>query len=414
MSAAGIHRRTALAAVLRAGAACATVSLTAACRRSAPLPAGCTAVGVAGLVPGMTAGETSAFLEHNGLASLQGYCFQVGGDDTVMVDPHWYPAMIGLVPGRASATLLPLDAPLRAANFDPQFLQPAFRDTFVHNGQRFAVALGWMPLAIWANGRLLQGLQVAPPPQAPTLAQLLQYCARVRQALVGSGLYSDKARAAVQVLAQEDLRAIFPSLLAAFIQGNGGNVSQLPAPTQAADLPGLHSLAELLAYAGGNKPWSSGAAVLTMASGLPSGFAGNHVSYFPRLQQPVLPVQVYGVGCSATAKARVAGVALWSARLAQPTPQRSLSVTARLNPTARALAGFAGWVPQGIPAAPLTEVPNGWNASWEWGVFDDPLWDAALSTTWQKVASSSEPQLIAAALGGAIAAGVRASRARTA
>jgi hypothetical protein len=367
---------------------------------------------VAGLVPGMSAGATSVFLEHNGLARLQGYCFRAGGDDTVMVDPHWYPALIGLVPGRAYATLLPLDAPLRAANFDPQFLQPAFQDAFVHDGQRFAVALGWMPLALWANGRLLKDIHMLPPPQAPTLAQLLQYCARVRQALASADLYSDKARAAVQVLSQQDLRAILPSLLAAFIQGYGGDVLQLPAPAQVADLPGVDPLAELLAYAGGNKPWSSGSAVLTIASGLPGGFEGNHVSYFPQLEQPVLPVQVYGMGCSRTAKAREAGVALLAAGLVHPPAQRSLSVTARLNPTAEALARFAGWVPEGVPAAPLTAVPHGWNAAWESGVFDDPLWDAALSTTWQQVAVSSEPGLIAAALRGSIAAGLQASRAR--
>jgi hypothetical protein len=168
-------------------------------------------------------------------------------------------------------------------DFDPQFLQPPFQDVFVHRGRRFAVALGWRPLAIWANGRLLARFHLAPPPLAPTLAELLRYCARVRQALVGAGLYTDKARAAVQVLAQAELSALYPALLAAFIQGYGGSVGQLPAPGRAADLPGLRPLAALLAYAGGQRPWSEGSAVLTKEARrkpLPSGMG---ISRFVRL-----------------------------------------------------------------------------------------------------------------------------------
>lgn len=427
----GLRRRTALVLGLRAAAICAAAPLVAACRRTSPptgpvqanatapsgqgpasLPARCTAVGVAGLVPGMTPGATSAFLEHNGLSSLQGYCFRGGGRDTVLVDPHWYPALIGLVPGTASTTLLPLDAALRAANFDPQFLQPPFQDVFVQGGRRFAVALGWRPLAIWANGRLLARLHLAPPPLAPTLAELLRYCARVRQALVGAGLYTDKARAAVQVLAQADLAALYPTLLAAFIQGYGGSVGRLPAPARAADLPGLRPLAALLGYAGGQHPWSDGSAVLTITARLPGRPAGDHVCYFPRLPRPVLPVQVFGVGCSARAAARVTGVGLLAAGLVRPAAQRALSVLAGLNPTAEALTDFAGWVPGSVQAPPLTRVPTGWNASWESGVFDDPIWDAALSTTWPQVAVSAEPRLIAAALAASVADGVRGSRAR--
>jgi hypothetical protein len=412
MPAGSIPRRTALALALRAAAVCAPPILLAACGRAAPLPAGCTRVGVAPLVPGMTPAATGAFLEHNGLTRLPGYCLQGGGNDTVMVDPHWYPALSGLVPGTAFASLLPLDNPLRAANFDPQLLQPALRNVFVHNGQRFAVPLAWTSLAVWANTHLLDALRVEPPPESPGLAEFLQYCAGIRAALVSHGLYSDKAGAAVQVLALEDLRPIVSSLLTAFIQGYGGSVVTLPAPAQVADLPGLGPFAALLAYAGGDKPWSSGSAVLTMATGLVSAGAGSRPSFFPRLNVPVLPVQVYGLGCNAAAQARAAGVGLLAVALVHAPAQRALSVTSRLNPAARALAGFADWVPPGVPAAPLTVVPGGWTAAWESGVFADPLWDAALSTVWPQVAVSAEPALIEAALAGALAAGLQASQAR--
>ena len=374
----------------------------------------CVQVEVGGLWPGLSAHSTDAVLSRLHLTDMGAYCYRAaahGPGDAVLVTQAWYPVMVGVVPGSVGVTLAPLDEALRLANFNTEMLVAGLGSVFVDRQRRFALPLGWLPVAVFANTTLLQALGLPAPPEAPTLADLLVYCRSVRAELVRTKIY--RRDAGMQVLSRRDMVDVLPTLLATFIAGFGGDVTRTPSVGQTSG-PGVAALADLLANAGGTDGgWSEGTAVLTIAAGVPTARIPAQVSRFPELPRPIQPIEVCGLGCSVGFAARADAVAVLGTALLGSKAQRAISAVAGVNPAAAALSGLDTWVPHGLRTEPLTRIPPGWAAAWDIGVFQGPIWESALSTVAPALTSDATTRSIAAALGDAIASGVRATAAAT-